>query len=97
MDEVICLDIVDALEAVCRKYKCTHLFQHNMRINNDISVYKNLKKWDQQFFSEKIKKYLGMNAARIWICGPPLVQEYFDRATDEDPEIAKHKDKLHAL
>lgn len=39
-------------------------------------------RWDQELFVKEINKYyIGDDTKKIWICGPPIMQENFDRAT----------------
>ena len=75
--EAIGLELIDALAHLCNsqdKYK--HLFEHHSRIAYDDSMQK-LPRWDCNF---SLNKHVYESARKIWVCGPPLMLEYFDRA-----------------
>jgi len=74
-EEAIGLDLINALKAIIEKFEeKPDLFVHHSRIGN------NAPRWNEGFVKEKILASEG--AKKIWVCGPPLMQEIFDRASE---------------
>ena len=39
----------------------------------------NPQRWDDDFIRQEIAKYGAQNLQRVWVCGPPVMSETFDR------------------
>ena len=78
-EDAIGLDLLETLESLCLAYGYNHLFEHHSRITHDVeeSILAAQPRWDTHI---ALNNHLYLGAKRIWICGPPLLLEYFDRA-----------------
>ena len=36
-------------------------------------------RWDREFFRKKFTEFDNAGVAKVYICGPPILQEFFDR------------------
>ena len=50
--------------------------------------------WDEKYFTELESK---LEATKVWVCGPPIMQEGFDRASMAINKIRKPKFEFAAL
>jgi NAD(P)H-flavin reductase len=39
-------------------------------------------RWDEKFVLKEMKKYFPTDINRVWVCGPPLMNETFSKAFD---------------
>ena len=39
----------------------------------------NEQRWDENFIHQEITKLGGKNIKKVWVCGPPVMNETFDR------------------
>jgi len=44
----------------------------------------NPARWDENFVLNEMKKYHANEVNRVWVCGPPVMNETFDRAFDTE-------------
>lgn len=55
---------------------------------------RNAKKWDKDFIVREMKKFDSSEIQRIWVCGPPKMNEMFDRVLtsldDEGMRLEPH-------
>jgi len=64
------------LEQLCKKFGKQNLFVHNSRLSTGKGI-----KWDENFFDVLFDDFEKKNKVKkIWICGPPILQENFERA-----------------
>lgn len=49
-------------------------------------------RWDQSYFEKEITRQSDAGAKKLWICGPPMMQENFDKAAG-----SKYRNKIHVL
>mmetsp|Transcript_10565 Transcript_10565/g.17727 ORF Transcript_10565/g.17727 Transcript_10565/m.17727 type:complete len:232 (-) Transcript_10565:65-760(-) len=82
-EESICLPLIDSLKQLCRKFDRPFLFEHHSRISNQT---KSPQRWDKKFFSQTIQNMIYSGAKKIWVCGPPIMNEYCERAVYEMPK-----------
>ena len=73
------LQLLEAFEQYC---------QRNGKLNFDLYVRlglegKNLRRWNQEFVQDEMRKYNLSEIQKIWVCGPPKMNEAFDRAFSE--------------
>jgi hypothetical protein len=72
-EEAIGLDLIRALLALKEKYEEKQdLFVHVPRTRGE--------RWGPSLVHEKLAVSEGVK--RVWVCGPPLMQEQFDRASE---------------
>lgn len=67
------LDLLEALQQYCRKTGLTN-FELVLRISNEGKA----PRWDGNFIAEQLS---GFKEApkKVWVCGPPVMSETFDR------------------
>ena len=90
--EAVCLDLIQALVTLCEKQGKKDLFEFHPRVSktfDEMSEIRKRKRWDQGYFKNQIEKGLESGVKRMYVCGPPLVQENFDRAQDSIKDPAK--------
>lgn len=76
-DEALGLTLINALESMYEEQeKCP--FVHVGRLNT-IPEQKAVR-WDESFFRKKFMHFENENVSKVYICAPPIVQEFFDRA-----------------
>lgn len=62
----------------------SNLFVHHSRISAQNKYEKNLEDTFRIKFEEFERSE--ENIKKVWVCGPPIMQEHFDRALDSIPE-----------
>ena len=82
----IALELLEAFEQYC---------QRNGKLNFDLYVRlakekKNSCRWDRNFVVNEMRKYDLGEIQRIWVCGPPAMNETFDRALSRLDEDGMH-------
>lgn len=65
------MELVEALEKLDSDKK---VFNHDLMLKTNKEKY---KRWDENYFERLFKD---LDAAKVWVCGPPIMQESFDRA-----------------
>ena len=88
--EALGLELVDILVALCEKYDLQHLFVHHCRISKVKPGEKvrepKGKRMDENAYREEFEKMEASGTVeKIYVCGPPIMQEHFDRAQDAIP------------
>ena len=109
-DEAVGLELIKALENLYQDYVQESLvssgigtpdrvaeadtcpFVHVGRLNS-IPKQKAVR-WDQDYFRNKFDGFERSGVAKVYICAPPIVQEFFDRAAYNRVES---KTQFHAL
>jgi predicted ferric reductase len=43
----------------------------------------NIPKWDESFIEKRLLKYSSEDLKKIWVCGPPQMNESFDKALEK--------------
>jgi len=72
-DESIGLELIYMLSKACKRYKMPNLFIHHPKGSG--------KRLDQDGYFQKFQELEQSGTCRkVWVCGPPLMQEHFDRA-----------------
>ena len=72
------LTLFEALEEYCNKNGLTN-FELHKRISSDLI---NEQRWDEKYVLKEMKKYFPTEVGRVWVCGPPSMNETFERAFD---------------
>lgn len=77
-NEGIALELIKALQSIDPEKK---VFEHNgqFTMTPDNKRAQSVR-WDENYFSRFFKD---LEATKIWVCGPPIMQECFDRAAME--------------
>lgn len=89
-EEAMGLEIIDLLVELCEKYGYKNLFTHYSRISK---VKKDAKlrqpqgkRFDEAAYKEEFERFeKGGQVEKVYVCGPPVMQEHFDRAQDAIP------------
>lgn len=55
------------------------VFAHDLMLKTNKDKY---RRWDEGYFNRLFKD---LEAAKVWVCGPPIMQEGFDRAAMANP------------
>ena len=80
-DEAVCLDLIQGLSDLCRKYNKPDLFVFNLRLSSDPSPQ---GRWTRNFFASELSLAITQEKTeRIWACGPPVMQRELDLALDQ--------------
>lgn len=89
-EEAMGLEILDLLVDLCQKHGYKNLFTHYSRISK---VKKDAKlrqpqgkRMDEAAYKEEFERFeKGGIVEKVYVCGPPIMQEHFDRAQDAIP------------
>ena len=73
--ESIAVELFEALDAFCKREQRNN-FKLFLRLSQE-NV--NPQRWDADFIQQEVKKLGAKNIARLWVCGPPVMNETFDR------------------
>lgn len=74
-NEGIALGLIEALESIDPEKK---VFEHFGQVSRNIEGQKIPNaRWDENYFKQTFDK---IAASKVWVCGPPIMQEGFDRA-----------------
>ena len=89
-EESMGLELVDILVDMCEKYNLPNLFIHHCRISKVKPGEKIRqpvgKRMDENAYREEFEKMEASGTVeKIYVCGPPIMQEHFDRAQDAIP------------
>ena len=84
--EAICLELIDTLKRLCKKHKRENLFKHVSRITRPTNLGTDIAPDKSYHGVDYFKKVFNENqdAKKIWVCGPPRMQEDFDRAAESN-------------
>jgi len=77
----VALELFEALEDFCRRggYRSFHL---HLRLSQEKV---NPQRWDEAFIRQEIGKFGIENISKVWVCGPPVMNETFDRVFSARP------------
>ena len=73
----IALPLLNGLQTLAEKRGVAHKFQLNLRFSDEKQP-----RWDHTFIDAQLEKYQG-DIKKIWVCGPPLMEEVFDGSLHE--------------
>ena len=74
--EAIALDLFEALANHCNRLGKKY-FDLHVRLSSEG---KNPERWDEKFVQKELEKFSVDEINKIWVCGPPVMNETFDRA-----------------
>ena len=69
------LELFEALDNYCKRIQDTSFVLH-LRLSQEKV---NPQRWDANFISQEINKFGSKNISMVWVCGPPVMNETFDR------------------
>lgn len=76
-EEAIAFDMCQGLQELCQKKNIKN-FEFHPRFSNQSK-----ERWDQTFIENCLNQYSSENLKKIWVCGPPSMNETFDRYLTE--------------
>lgn len=74
--EAVAWDLCDALDQYCKK-KGSKSFELIPRLSKEKI---NTARWNEAWVENTLLKYPAKQVQRVWVCGPPVMNETFDRA-----------------
>ena len=72
----IALELFEALANYCNRHGLQN-FDLYVRLSQEDQ---NPKRWDQDFVLQQLKQFNVDEIEKIWVCGPPTMNETFDKA-----------------
>ena len=73
------ISLFEALEEYCNNNEKSN-FELTVRLSKEKQ---NSARWNKDFIEAQLKKHNVSEIKRIWVCGPPIMDETFDRAFQE--------------
>lgn len=74
--EGVAWDLMDALNEYCKR-KGSNSFELIPRLSKEKI---NTARWNESWVENTLLKYPAKDVQRMWVCGPPVMNETFDRA-----------------
>jgi NAD(P)H-flavin reductase len=78
--QAVGLELFEALEKYCKKKGIIN-FELHLRLSQENL---NPGRWDENFVLNEMKKFYPSEVNRVWVCGPPVMNETFERAFDTE-------------
>lgn len=75
--DAVGIEMMEGLEKICL-LKGIKNFELVLRFSD-----KNAPRWDPNFIDRQLKNFSTQNLKRIWVCGPPAMNEVFDRTLEK--------------
>ena len=85
-DQTIGLELCEALERINVKFHYKN-FKLTVRLSEDIYAKKKPPRWNEEFIEGELTPHAG-KMQKVWVCGPPILNQTFDIA------LGKLKQKL---
>ena len=76
--EAVALELFEALNDYCKRNGLIN-FELILRLSKEKV---NPERWTEAFVLKEMLKYYPAEVNRVWVCGPPVLNETFDRAFD---------------
>ena len=74
----MCLPLVEGLQRICKVNGKPDRFKLTIRFSDNRE-----KRWDKKYVFKQMmhhtKTTQGDNIQKVWVCGPPLMSEVFDK------------------
>ena len=88
----LALDLFEALAEYCNRQGRNN-FDLYVRLSGENQ---NPQRWDQKFIHDQLQKKFDLDEIKkIWVCGPPVMNETFDRALGLMTDL--RKDQIEIL
>ena len=81
--EAIGLELFEALAEHCNRLG-KNCFDLHVRLSSEGQ---NSQRWDENFVIQQMEKFSVDEIKKIWVCGPPVMNETFDRAFHSNMQI----------
>lgn len=75
-DEVLGKELIEGLQTICKK-KGVDNFELIYRFSNQKPL-----RWDSAFIDRQLQIHQRQSIKRIWVCGPPVMNEVFDKTLE---------------
>ena len=72
-EEAVAIEMLEALQSVTQK-KGLNNFELMVRYSNQ-----NKGRWDEDFVERQLEVLSKVDLKKIWVCGPPVMNEVFDK------------------
>lgn len=76
----VALELFEALDNYCKHNNYTN-FELHVRLSKEKV---NPARWNEKFVLEEMAKFDPKEVNRVWVCGPPVMDETFERAFASD-------------
>eukprot|EP00352_Strombidinopsis_acuminata_P004959 CAMPEP_0176350822 /NCGR_PEP_ID=MMETSP0126-20121128/9767_1 /TAXON_ID=141414 ORGANISM="Strombidinopsis acuminatum, Strain SPMC142" /NCGR_SAMPLE_ID=MMETSP0126 /ASSEMBLY_ACC=CAM_ASM_000229 /LENGTH=119 /DNA_ID=CAMNT_0017701033 /DNA_START=1186 /DNA_END=1545 /DNA_ORIENTATION=- len=73
LDDTVCLELCEGLRDMNKKLGINN-FELVVRLSNRGDA-----RWDKSFILQEIAKYKPDQIKKMWVCGPPVMNENFDK------------------
>ena len=80
--------MLDGLHLYCKREKIDN-FELIKRFSNE-----NSERWDAAFIKRQVEIFSKGNLKKIWVCGPPKMNEVFEKTLMDMPQFNKITDIL---
>lgn len=91
-DQAIGLELCNALEKINHKLQIEN-FRVVVRLSEGNKYRKKPQRWDEDYIEKELMPYAG-KIKKIWVCGPPMLNQSFDIALDNLKHKLKLQDKM---
>ena len=81
--EALGLELMDGLEKINKKLNLNN-FELIKRFSNQRG-----ERWNDQFIKKEINKYKEGDLRKVWVCGPPLMNETFEKTLMDIPFVSQ--------
>ncbi len=85
--EAVALELFEALDEYCKRHGKDHFSLH-LRLSQEKI---NPGRWDEAFIRQEIGKFPKKDIQRVWVCGPPVMNETFDRVFSAQSEQGQNQ------
>jgi len=76
-EDAIALPLLEGLAKLVAARGVPQRFKLVLRLS---SKTKSAPRWDSNFIKEQLETYSKSGISKIWVCGPPLLEEVFDKS-----------------
>lgn len=73
--DAVALELFEALDNYCKRI-ANNNFSLHVRLSQE-NV--NPERWNEAFIRQEIGKFAVKDIRKVWVCGPPVMNETFDR------------------
>eukprot|EP00347_Sterkiella_histriomuscorum_P024123 403332230 len=91
-EEALCLDLLEGLQEITNKSENKN-FELILRISS-----KTKQRWDNEYIQRQLQLQTQTDLRKIWVCGPPAMNETFDRCLDQlGPQFGLNRNQWEIL
>lgn len=87
MDSSIGIQLCEALERINERFHYKN-FKLTIRLSEDIYAKKKPARWDEKFIDAELTPLAG-KIKKVWVCGPPILNQTFDMVLSKNKEKFK--------